>query len=265
MYKSGIYIGTGMMASIGCLFLGVTSYLNENLRGELKRIQEEENYKECLLKIHNNLAKRYDKFYRRVEARNRINSYRKILTSYTEGKILETGCGTGLNFSYYKENDDVTAVDYSDKMLEIGTKKLKDPNYKEDGLKTIDITCKNINLLNVDCEELEKTFGKNKFDTVVDFMNMQAYANPDKVLKNIKSVLKNKGKLLMICRGESDNSIISLFYRFYLPTTIMRYGADYTKNWDNLFLNDSELKCVYKQRKNYGKTYIYMFELNKQV
>ena len=38
-----------MMLSMGCLFVGVTAYLNENLRGQLEIIKEEGDYKEHLL------------------------------------------------------------------------------------------------------------------------------------------------------------------------------------------------------------------------
>lgn len=259
-YRS-FHIGAGFIVNLTALFGGVTLYLNDKLKADIDRIKEEDGMKKELLRIHQNSSSRYDKFYSRIEVRNKINKYKKILTSYSEGKILETGCGTGRNFTNYKQTDDVLAIDYASKMLEISNEKITNKSGGQGS--NNDIVCDNIKLANYDCEELIKEIGENKFDTVIDFMNMQSYSNPELVLSNIKGVLKNKGKLIVICRGLSDYYLINMFYKVYAPTTIMRYGVDYSRNWDELFLNDKELKCMYKERKNYGKTYLYMFELNK--
>lgn len=255
------YIGKGFLFSLGLFFGSVTLFLNDKLRNDLERLKLEKRFKEELKRIHSNSSSRYDKIYGRIEVRNKINKYRKILTSYAVGRILEPGCGTGRNFVNYKENDEVVAVDYSNEMLELSNKKLSNKS-TGDG-KDTSIICKNIQLSNVDCEELIKSFGENTFDSVVDIMNFQAYYNPEEVLRNIKGVLKNNGKLIVICRGESSFFPIKFFYNIYYPTTRMRYGLDYTRNWDDFFLPDKELNCIYKERKNFGKTYLYVFELNK--
>jgi SAM-dependent methyltransferase len=261
--KSTFYMGYGLVLNLGALFTGVSLYLNDKLRADLERIKGENRVKEHLREVHNRSAPRYDKFYGRVEIRNKINSYRKILTSYAIGDILETGCGTGKNFSFYKKTDKVIAVDYSEDMLEIANNKLLDKSAGDGDFNKIN--CDNITLCNLDCENLTKEFGKEKFDTVIDIMNFQAYIeDPEKKLDNFKSVVKNKGKLIILCRGQSEFILINFFYKIFRPTTIMKYGVEYSTNWDELFLGDDELKCLYRERKNLGKTYLYVFEVNKK-
>jgi ubiquinone/menaquinone biosynthesis C-methylase UbiE len=40
-----------------------------------------------------------------------------------KGKILEVGVGTGKNIRYYPEDADITAIDFSERMLEKARKK----------------------------------------------------------------------------------------------------------------------------------------------
>lgn len=253
----------GIMFNLAALFGGVSLYLNDKLRSDLEYIVKNNQLKETLYSIHNKSANRYDKFYGRVEARNKINKYRKILTSYSGDEVLETGCGTGRNFCFYKKNQNITAIDYSDNMLNVAKNVLDTKKVNNGEGSDNDIICENINLQNVDCEELAKTFGENKFDSIVDIMNFQAYYNPELVLENMKKVVKNNGKIIIICRGISEYLLIDFFYSIYKPTTIMRYGVDYSKNWKEFFNKDKDLKCLYEDRKNFGKTYLFIFEVNK--
>ena len=224
-------------------------------------VMDENKLREHLKEAHSRCAQKYDYRQGRIEARNRINSYRKILTSYTSGKVLETGCGTGRNFTFYKPSDDVTAIDYSEAMLEFARRKYKEED-NEDGTLNI-VKCRNIKISNIDCLEMSKLLENNSFDTVIDFMNMEAYFSPEQALENMKYVLKDGRKLIIMCRGLSSNPVIAKFYQIFHYTSMMKYGVNYTRNWDDLFLKDKELKCLYKERKNYGKTYLYIFELNK--
>lgn len=262
------YIGYGLVFNITALFGGVTLYLNDKLRADMNKIYEEKIVKEHMKKIHSNLAPRYDKFYSRVEVRNKINYYRKILASYCEGDILETGCGTGRNFFSYKKNSNVVAIDYCQEMLEQANQKILEKKVSKGTDGEIEA---NISLSSVDCENLVSEFGENKFTTTIDIMNMHSYADPEKVFDQIKKVTKNNGKIIIMARGKSDNFLINFFYDIFKPTIFMRYGCDYSRNWDDFFLNkennkipdNCEIKCLYHERKNFGKTYLYIFEIQK--
>lgn len=260
--KRKLFISGGFISNLILMFGGINLYLNDKLKADLQKIIGENNLKNYLKEAHNRSAKTYDYRTGRIEIRNQINKYRRILTSYSQGKILETGCGTGINFVYYKECDDVTAIDYSDRMIEIANKKLE-TKQNQDNSEYI-VKCNNIKINKLDCENLKDNFLENSFDTVIDINNFQSYYDYFKVIDNIKYVLKDKGKLIVLCRGESNNIIISQFYKIFYYTTMMKYGNNFTINWDKVFLNDKDFRCLYNNRKNLGKTYLYVLELNKE-
>ena len=145
-------------------------------------------------------------------------------------------------------------------------KEIIENSYKTNDIKGINfnnLKLDNIKIENIDCEELKAHFAESSFDSVVDINNMQSYHDYKKVIENIKYVLKDKGKLILLCRGDSSNILISQFYKIFYYTTMMKHGNDYTINWDEVFLKDKDFKVLYNSRKNYGKTYIYILELHK--
>lgn len=256
------FITKGLIFNIFLFFGSVNLYLNDRLRAEYKKKLENGEFQEYKKKIHSLTSKKYDYKYGRIEVRNKINSYRKKLTSYATGKILETGCGTGRNFTFYKENDDVTAIDYSPEMILYANKKYNQED-NEDGTINI-VNCRNIKIKEMDLYEIDKYYEKDSFDTIIDFMNMEAYFDPSLALKKMKSVLKDGGKLILICRGQSSNRLISEFYNIFKYSTIMRFGVEYNTDWNEFFSKDDELNCLYKERKNWGKTYLYIFEYKRK-
>lgn len=67
---------------------------------------------------YNRIAPLYDLMEGLIE-RSRYTRWRELLWSKVEGThILEVGVGTGKNFPYYPPDAEITAVDFSDKMLE---------------------------------------------------------------------------------------------------------------------------------------------------
>ena len=52
------------------------------------------NKREFLLDIDNKIAEKYDKIVEKQEVSRKILKQRKVLLSYAEGKVLETGVGT---------------------------------------------------------------------------------------------------------------------------------------------------------------------------
>lgn len=255
--RPGKFFNFSYMLNLGAMCIGVNLYLNDKLRSELNQYEEEGTLKQTLKDIHERSVKDLPR-QKRIETRNKINTYRKILLSYCEGNVLETGCGSGNNFEFYKDSviDKVIAVDYSQSMLDEAKDKLDNPGRWR-------ISTKKITTQLMDCEELK--FEDNTFDTVVDTMNMHAYYDPYLVLKNIKRVLKDKGLLIVIARGISDSAPVRDFYKIFRPWTILKYGVDYNTDWDKFFALNEDLEVLYKQRKNYGKTYLYVFRLNKNI
>ena len=66
---------------------------------------------------YNRIAPLYDLMESLVE-RSRYSKWRKLLWSKVEGtKILEIGIGTGKNFPYYPSDVEITAIDFSEKLI----------------------------------------------------------------------------------------------------------------------------------------------------
>ena len=72
-------------------------------------------------KRYNRAAGFYDLF--EVMEKGRMEQWRISLWKEAKGKVLEVGVGTGRNMRYYPDNIDVTAIDFSEKMLERAEKK----------------------------------------------------------------------------------------------------------------------------------------------
>jgi ubiquinone/menaquinone biosynthesis C-methylase UbiE len=66
---------------------------------------------------YNRIAPLYDFMEGLVEWSN-YAKWRRLLWSKAEGtRILEVGVGTGKNFPYYPKGAEITAIDFSDRML----------------------------------------------------------------------------------------------------------------------------------------------------
>ncbi len=107
---------------------------------------------EAAKRRYNRIAPVYDLMEILVE-RSRYSKWRELLWSKVEGKdILEVGVGTGKNFPYYPANAEITAIDFSEKMLNRARQKAEEYNVKVD-------------LQQADVQNL--SFEDDTFDTVV--------------------------------------------------------------------------------------------------
>ena len=251
------FIGVSFFLYLGAFYCGINLYLNDKLRAEMEGIIASGKKKEEMMKIHERNAPSYEKKTEKFEVRNQFNRYRRVLTSYAKGKTLELGVGTGRSFEFYKDDAYVIGIDHSTNMLEQAKGKL-------DEKEAHDISGKcQIKIAHQDCENINENFPADYFDTVVDFNNFHSYYDYKKVYENIKYVLKDNGIFLFLARGESNFFLIRDFYKVFRPYVFMKYGMDLTTNWSDILENDKDWEILYKERKNYGKTYIYILKHNK--
>jgi ubiquinone/menaquinone biosynthesis C-methylase UbiE len=249
------FIDLNFFLYLGGFYFATTLFLNDKLRAEIKALEKQGKRKETLQEIHDRIASSYEKKTENFEFRNQIHKYRRILISYAKGDVLECGVGTGKSLEFYKDDCKVIAIDHAPKMLEKAKEKLDDKEF-------FDIKNRNVELRVMDCEGIE--YPEGSFDTVVDINNFQTYNDPSKVMENIKRVLKDNGILVFLARGESDFAIVKHFYRIYKPYQFMKFGQDLTINWENFIEKDGNWEVLFKQRKNYGRTYIYVLKLHKE-
>ncbi len=123
---------------------------------------------ETAKKRYDRIATVYDLMEGAVE-RSHYTKWRQLLWSKVEGrKILEVGVGTGKNLPYYPPEAEVTAIDFSDRMLARAIAKAQQQAVK-------------VNLLLMDVQKLE--FKDATFDTVVSTFVFCSVPDPIQGLK----------------------------------------------------------------------------------
>ncbi len=114
---------------------------------------------------------------------------RKQLMSKAHGEILDVACGTGLNFPYFPASSEVTAVDLSERMLDVAREKAADLNL-------------NIQTRIMDAEKLE--FADGSFDTVTTSLSTCTFPDPIQALREMKRVCRTGGLILLLEHGHSN-------------------------------------------------------------
>ena len=110
-----------------------------------------------------------------------LGKIRNDLLSSAYGKTLEIGAGTGLNFSHYPTDAQVTAIDNDESMLSAIAR--KNPT----GLIKVEVA---------DAEKLP--YLDNEFDTVVATLVFCSIPHPDRALAEVYRVLKPGGSFLLL-------------------------------------------------------------------
>ncbi len=93
-------------------------------------MKEEDQTTKTVGRRYDRIAPLYDLMEGLVE-RSRYSRWREMLWSKVEGtKILEVGVGTGKNFPYYPVDAEITAIDFSVKMMSRARAKAKKQKVK---------------------------------------------------------------------------------------------------------------------------------------
>ena len=165
---------------------------------------------EAARKRYNRMASVYDLMQRLAE--RRFASWRKALWSKIEGgSILEVGVGTGKNYPYYTTSAEITAVDFSERMLA----RAHDKALKQ-GTK--------VRLLQMDAQKL--AFADNTFDTVVATCVFCSVPDPILGLKEVQRVVKPGGKVILLEHVLSSNGILAFLMNLVNPLVLRIMGAN---------------------------------------
>lgn len=168
------------------------------------------NLSEKIRRRYDRAARFYDLFENPMEIMA-LKKWRFEVMKDLSGKVLEIGVGTGKNIEYYPNNLDITAIDFSKKMLERAREKARKFNKK-------------VNLKHMDAQDLK--FSDNTFDTVFTTCVFCSVPDPIKGLKEIRRVCKETGKVIMIEHVRSEQKILGLIMDVLNPLVVNIYGAN---------------------------------------
>ena len=118
-------------------------------------------------------------------------------------RVLEVGCGTGINFTYYPNSAQVVAIEPDPHMLRRARACLKT------------IESKNIEVINAGAESLP--FGDEEFDAVLVTLVLCTIPNERKALQECKRVLRPGGKLYFLEHVQAHSSTWQKIQNFVNP------------------------------------------------
>ncbi len=169
------------------------------------------NATEAARRRYNRIAPVYD-FMESLVERSRYSKWREMLWSKAEGNnILEVGVGTGKNFPYYPGDAEITAIDFSEKMLSRAREKANKQRVKA-------------RLRQMDVQNLE--FEDNTFDTVVASFVFCSVPDPVRGLKEVERVCKPGGKVLLLEHVLSANRALAWFMNLVNPLIARTMGPN---------------------------------------
>ena len=154
--------------------------------------------------------------------------------------ILDVATGTG-DFAIISNKilkpDKITGIDISERMLEVGRKKLINAGLQNQ-----------IELIQGDSEAI--LFADNSFDAVTVAFGVRNFENLEKGLSEIRRVLKPGGRLVVLEFTRPKLPVIKQLYGFYMKYITPTVGKFFAKNNDAYsYLNDSVFQ--FPERQNF--------------
>lgn len=183
----------------------------------VKPYNELDDKKSQVGKMFDNIADKYD-FLNRLLSAGIDQRWRKNVTkrlkSIAPDKVLDIATGTAdLAIMIQKElgSNHIIGVDISQKMLEVGVKKVKNKNLED-----------TISLEWGDSENLR--FEDNSFDAVTVAFGVRNFGNLEKGIEEIYRVLKPGGKAVVLEFSRPRLPVFKQLYDFYFKAILPTIG-----------------------------------------
>ena len=173
-------------------------------------------------KMFDSISKEYDCLNKIITFGTDANNKNEIASLIEEkkpSKVLDIATGTGdipIELSKIK-NCQITGIDISKKMIEIGEKKIKNKNLSS-----------KITLEVGNAERLK--YINNNFDVVTICFGVRNFQYLDRCLNEVYRVLKNSGSLIIYETSLPKNFIIRFFYIIISSLLIPLTGLILSKN-----------------------------------
>ncbi len=159
---------------------------------------------------YNRIALLYTALIDGLIERSRSSRWRELLWSKVEGThVLEVGVGIGKNFPYYPADAEITAIDFSEKMLKYAHNKARQQGVR-------------VRLQQMDVQNLQ--FEDNTFDTVVASFTFCSVPDPLRGLMEAERVCKPEGRVVLLEHVLSTNRILAWLMNFTAPLAVRIIG-----------------------------------------
>ena len=159
---------------------------------------------------YNRIALLYTALIDGLIERSRSSRWRELLWSKVEGThVLEVGVGIGKNFPYYPADAEITAIDFSEKMLKYARDKARKQGVR-------------VRLQQMDVQNLQ--FEDNTFDTVVASFAFCSVPDPLRGLMEVERVCKPEGRVVLLEHVLSTNRILAWLMNLTAPLAIWIIG-----------------------------------------
>lgn len=162
-------------------------------------------------KRYDRVARFYDLFEAPME-HFRFAGWRERLKDRVAGnRVLEVGVGTGKNLPFYPPYVQVTAIDFSHKMIARARKKMS-------------MTGSNVELHEMDVQDLK--FPNHTFDTVFSTFVFCSVPDPIRGLREMRRVCKPEGTLILLEHMRPDSPYLGFFFDLINPFVVRMMGAN---------------------------------------
>ncbi|GED32058.1 class I SAM-dependent methyltransferase [Brevibacillus centrosporus] len=145
--------------------------------------------------------KLYDSLMGPLEHRG-VQGIRKNLIQKAQGNVLEIGSGTGLNFPFYLQAEQVIAIE-------------PEPLMRKQSLSRATQSRVPIEVMLTGAEELP--FTDNSFDTVVGTLVLCTIPDPQKALEEIRRVCKPNGQVLLFEHVKVNHPVLGRMQEWMTP------------------------------------------------
>ncbi|MBD3315405.1 MAG: methyltransferase domain-containing protein [Chitinivibrionales bacterium] len=162
-------------------------------------------------KIYDRNARWYDMFESPMEWALFSHWRSQLFTKIKGRRLLEVGVGTGKNISLYPENSQVTAVDFSNRMLVFARRRAANLG-------------KSVDIRQMDIRRLR--FPDHSFDASIATFVFCSVPDPVAGLREIRRVLRPGGKLHMLEHVRPGNRIAGRLFDLFNPVAVRLSGAN---------------------------------------
>lgn len=140
-----------------------------------------------------------------------LTQIRKRLIPFARGRVLEVGCGSGLNIPYYGQDvRELWAIDPNPVLMSMAYRRAKGAPFSIEFL---------------DCTAEKMPMDDRSFDTAVMTWTLCSVSDPETVLRELRRILKPNGTLLFAEHGTAPDAAVRFWQDRFTPFWVRIAGG----------------------------------------